>query len=576
MPDKCCVPGCRGNYESEKDTVSVFKIPTEEPFRSIWLKSIPRKGWVPGKRAVVCEKHFHPACVSREIYANKDGIKMSISRKRPFLLPGAVPSLFLDGPKYFSESSREDFVAQTKENILESDDKTECSTESSEDIKIQAEITFSQNSNILVDLESQEMQQIKEEDEKNYEYNTNNDTDHLNGYEEESDIPSYLIPIVKYETDELDECEEDTTHLNPETVPIKKEKPFPEEKLDEDNELDTSNISQSERFVSQLANANTVTNADIDIPNEDHNRMPQYQEYKENSVLMFACEICNKLFSERNELEEHLDIHKKNCSFSSKSFFQVSESSHADEVSISCDLCGKSFIDHIALNEHSCVQIGTHPFHKSFSRKSILNAQQNAVDRKFMCEICNEVFILKHHLTEHMVIHTGVQPFSCKICKLAFSKKSLLKIHKSTHRTESPFSCTVCNKLFSHSHNLAAHMVVHSRVNLFSCSICKQSFSKKSNLNSHMRTHTKVHSFSCNVCNKLFSQNNELIAHMVTHTRPFCCDVCKQTFSQKHSLTMHMSKHTGDRAFSCDACDKSFSRKDCLKLHVKRSHKIVT
>ncbi|KAK8771224.1 hypothetical protein V5799_025532 [Amblyomma americanum] len=56
MPGHCCVPGCRGNYDGEK-TVRVFTFPADADRRQ-WLKAIPRADFEPGKRSVVCERHF--------------------------------------------------------------------------------------------------------------------------------------------------------------------------------------------------------------------------------------------------------------------------------------------------------------------------------------------------------------------------------------------------------------------------------------------------------------------------------------------------------------------------------------
>lgn len=111
MPDKCCVPGCKSNYESEKENVSVFKFPKEERLQRSWLKNIPRTDWTPGKRAVVCEKHFEKALIQKEeIYKerkrnlqNENGIKRAFPRKRPILHSEAVPTLFPNLPKYLSK-----------------------------------------------------------------------------------------------------------------------------------------------------------------------------------------------------------------------------------------------------------------------------------------------------------------------------------------------------------------------------------------------------------------------------------------------------------------------------------------
>ena len=68
MPVKCCVPGCRTNYDSPKtdaDTapqgqskISVFKLPKDPVRRQQWVSKIPRKDWTPSDSSGVCELHF--------------------------------------------------------------------------------------------------------------------------------------------------------------------------------------------------------------------------------------------------------------------------------------------------------------------------------------------------------------------------------------------------------------------------------------------------------------------------------------------------------------------------------------
>lgn len=104
MSDKCCVPGCKSNYESEKENVSVFKFPKEERLRRNWLKNIPCTDWTPGNRAVVCEKHLEKALIQKEeIYKGMNDIKRAFPRKRPILHFEAVPTLFPNLPKYLSK-----------------------------------------------------------------------------------------------------------------------------------------------------------------------------------------------------------------------------------------------------------------------------------------------------------------------------------------------------------------------------------------------------------------------------------------------------------------------------------------
>ncbi|XP_075743482.1 THAP domain-containing protein 2-like [Rhipicephalus microplus] len=54
---RCCVPGCRGNYDSGPK-VRVFAFPKDEARKKSWIKAIPRKDFTPSIHSKVCELHF--------------------------------------------------------------------------------------------------------------------------------------------------------------------------------------------------------------------------------------------------------------------------------------------------------------------------------------------------------------------------------------------------------------------------------------------------------------------------------------------------------------------------------------
>lgn len=106
MPSRCCVPGCRSNYDSLKNTcgsVSVFTFPTDPERRQRWLRAIHRDNYIVNKNSVVCANHFEERFILKEDRAVRaDGSVLIVPRSKPKLSSDAFPTKFENQPKYLS------------------------------------------------------------------------------------------------------------------------------------------------------------------------------------------------------------------------------------------------------------------------------------------------------------------------------------------------------------------------------------------------------------------------------------------------------------------------------------------
>ncbi|KAH9383528.1 hypothetical protein HPB48_025100 [Haemaphysalis longicornis] len=121
MPNKCCVPRCRGNYKNGSK-VRIFRFPKDEELRQKWIRAIPRENYLPTENTRVCELHFHPEDITTETSYTDDSTGRTVTAPLPHarLLPGAIPSIFPDCPKYLTSQRSAREAPEAKRLRLES------------------------------------------------------------------------------------------------------------------------------------------------------------------------------------------------------------------------------------------------------------------------------------------------------------------------------------------------------------------------------------------------------------------------------------------------------------------------
>lgn len=104
MPNKCCVPGCRSNYEKETQYKTIFKFPKAADLRKKWVQKIQRDEWLPSEHSVVCASHFDEKFIVKiDVSTDKLGNIQEFPKNRWTLTSDAVPTIFPNLPKYLSK-----------------------------------------------------------------------------------------------------------------------------------------------------------------------------------------------------------------------------------------------------------------------------------------------------------------------------------------------------------------------------------------------------------------------------------------------------------------------------------------
>ncbi|KAM7420303.1 hypothetical protein PAMA_014829 [Pampus argenteus] len=293
----------------------------------------------------------------------------------------------------------------------------------------------------------------------------------------------------------------------------------------------------------------------------------------------FHCLVCGKSFYTESNLHQHLTsaAHLRN---EQNSVEELPEGG----ASFKCVKCTDRFETEQDLFVH--IKEKHEELLREVNKYVLEDTEQINREREenqgSVCKYCGKVCKSSNSMAflAHIRTHTGSKPFMCKICKFATAQLGDARNHVKRHLGMREYKCDICGWAFVMKKHLSTHLlgkhgVGQRKERKFECELCDRSFSEKWALNNHMKLHSGEKPYKCAwpSCHYAFLNLSAMKDHYRTHTgeKSYLCDLCGFAGGTRHALTKHRRQHTGERPFKCKLCNFASTTQSHLSRH-KRVH----
>ncbi|EDX16475.1 GD24756 [Drosophila simulans] len=158
--------------------------------------------------------------------------------------------------------------------------------------------------------------------------------------------------------------------------------------------------------------------------------------------------------------------------------------------------------------------------------------------------------------------------FYCPNCGNCYSAAGSLKLHmRACLRQRNEISsderkCKVCSKVFNSVAYLKEHMMRHTGEQPFRCTRCYRKFVEEGKYTAHMESHKHQDKLEAEAVALATKHGGKKVK------RCYACDACRDKYFNAEALRQHKQQVEEKREFSCVRCGRKFVFEGFLQRHL--------
>ena len=316
-----------------------------------------------------------------------------------------------------------------------------------------------------------------------------------------------------------------------------------------------------------------------DTTDEGHKAIPHsLHPTPDQQDKQWTCGVCNKRFSQKSDLINHLGVHS------------AERHHHAESVKLSKSSSCEGMDNSKQVTQGSTEQCSSccknSRKHNSDTGNKGDRTSNHSPDQQGKQLRCGRRYAQKSHLDNHLGVRSGQRPHQsisndkCSKSSLCEEKGEMDRSKQGTDGKTKPCSPSGKHSTRGNANTRAKGGRASSHSldqpedqSKWKCSFCRSRFSQKSDLIKHLAVpsvKSRHQSTSFETVTGLDHDRSQFVHPGRTKWK---CGECGAAFINRGNLINHAkSRHPDQKSFKCDKCNKSFTDEDCLFLHIQDHH----